>query len=66
MRTFIALCLWCLLLVLCWPLAIALLVLFPIVWIVLLPFTLVGLTLGVLFRALSALFLFPFRILRSL
>jgi hypothetical protein len=38
--------LWCLLFVLCWPLALAALVLYPFVWLVLLPFRLVGVAVG--------------------
>ena len=41
MMTFL---LWCLLLVLCWPLALAVLILYPLVWLLLLPFRLIGLT----------------------
>ena len=39
--------LWCLLLVLCWPLALLALVIYPVVWIVLLPFRLVGIAVQV-------------------
>lgn len=46
MKTLIALILWCMLLVMCWPLALFLLVFLPLVWLVLLPFTIVGLTIG--------------------
>ena len=44
MKTLIALLAWCLLLVLCWPLAILALVLWPLVWLLSLPFRLVGIT----------------------
>jgi hypothetical protein len=49
---------WCILLVLCWPLAIAALLLYPIVWLLLLPFKILGIAVeGVLelFRALITL-----------
>jgi hypothetical protein len=58
--------LWGLLLVACWPLALILLFVFPLLWLILLPFRIVGLTLGLLFKVLSTIFLFPFRVVRSL
>ncbi|HKQ37922.1 MAG TPA: hypothetical protein VJ063_07575 [Verrucomicrobiae bacterium] len=54
---------WCLLLVLCWPLAILALVLFPIIWIILLPFRLVGIIVGGIFSFIRALFYLPARLL---
>jgi len=57
--------LWCILLVLCWPLAIVALVLYPIVWLLLLPFRLVGIAVtGVLDLIATILFL-PARVLRG-
>ncbi|HSB15045.1 MAG TPA: hypothetical protein VLE22_11340 [Bryobacteraceae bacterium] len=56
--------LFCILLVLCWPLAILALFLFPLVWLLLLPFRLVGLVVTGLFEFIRALFLLPARILR--
>ncbi|HKV48108.1 MAG TPA: hypothetical protein VJN69_08460 [Candidatus Acidoferrales bacterium] len=57
--------LWCILLVLCWPLAIIALVLYPIVWLILLPFRLVGIAVtGVLDLIVAILFL-PARVLRG-
>ena len=57
--------LWLLLLVFCWPLALAALLLYPLVWLLLLPFRLIGIaTLGVL-ALLQALILLPARALRS-
>ena len=38
--------LWCILLILCWPIALAALVLYPIVWLILLPFRVVGIAVG--------------------
>ena len=55
--------LWLLLLVLCWPLALAALLLYPIVWLLLLPFRLVGLTVEGVFALLRALILLPARVL---
>jgi hypothetical protein len=57
--------LWLILLVLCWPLAILALVLYPIAWILLLPFRLLGLTVSVVFDLLGAVIRLPARILRG-
>lgn len=63
MRVFIGLILWFMLLALCWPLALIMLVLFPLVWLVLLPFRIVGLTLEVVIKFIGAVLMFPFRVL---
>ena len=55
--------LWCVLLVLCWPLALLALVLWPLVWLVSLPFRLVGITFAALFAFLRALLFLPARVL---
>jgi hypothetical protein len=55
--------LWLLLLVLCWPLALLALLLYPIVWLLLLPFRLVGLTVEGVLALLRALILLPARVL---
>lgn len=55
--------LWCLLLFLCWPLALLALVLYPVVWLLLLPFRLVGIAVGGVFELLRALIMLPARIL---
>jgi len=57
--------LWCILLVLCWPLALVALVLYPIVWLLLLPFRLVGITVTAVFALLAAMILLPARVLRG-
>jgi hypothetical protein len=57
--------LWCILLVLCWPLAILALILYPIVWLLLLPFRLVGIAVEGVLELLRAIILFPARILRG-
>jgi hypothetical protein len=62
MLTFI---LWCILLVLCWPLALLALVLYPVVWLLLLPFRLVGIAVGGVFDLLRAIISLPARILRG-
>lgn len=56
--------LWFILLVLCWPLALALLFLYPIVWILSIPFRIIGITVEALFSFISALFMLPARLLR--
>ena len=63
MKTLIALLAWCVLLVLCWPLAILALVLWPLVWLLSLPFRLVGITFTALFAFLAALLMLPARAL---
>ena len=55
--------LWCILLVLCWPLALLALVLYPIVWLLLLPFRIVGIAVGGVFALLAAIITFPARLL---
>ena len=63
MKTLIALMLWCVLLVLCWPLALLALVLWPVAWLLSLPFRLVGITFSALFTFLHALLTLPARLL---
>ena len=57
--------LWCILFVLCWPLALVALVLFPFVWLLLLPFRLVGIAVGGVFELLRAIIYLPARVLRG-
>jgi hypothetical protein len=57
--------LWCLLLVLCWPLALLALVLYPLVWLLLLPFRLVGIAVEGVLALVKALILLPARILQG-
>jgi hypothetical protein len=57
--------LFCLLVVLCWPLALAALLLYPLIWLILLPFRLVGIVVGGTFEFIAALFRLPGRMLRS-
>jgi hypothetical protein len=54
---------WCLLLVLCWPLAILAIVLWPLVWLVSLPFRMVAISFDALFALLRAILFLPARIL---
>jgi hypothetical protein len=60
MLTFI---LWCLLLVFCWPLALLALVLWPLFWLLSIPFRLVGITFEAVFALLRALLFLPARVL---
>jgi len=62
-RFLILLVLWCILLAVSWPLALAVLVLVPLVWLVVLPFRLVGLCLGAVFAFLRTLLFLPARVL---
>ncbi len=55
--------LWLILLVVCWPLALLALVLYPLVWLFLLPFRLVGIAVGGAFAFLKALIMLPARVL---
>ncbi len=56
--------LWCILLVLCWPLALLALVLYPLVWLLLLPFRIVGIAVSGVFELLWAIITLPARLLR--
>lgn len=58
--------LFCILLVLCWPLALLALVLYPLVWLLLLPFRLVGIAVGGVLELVSAIFMLPVRVLRAI
>ena len=58
--------LFCILLILCWPLALAALLLYPLIWLVLLPFRLVGLVVSSTFDLIAALFSLPARALRAI
>ena len=61
----IAFLLWCLLLVLCWPLALLALILYPIVWLLLLPFRIAGIAVGGVLDLLAAILMLPARVLRG-
>ncbi|MEN6604500.1 MAG: hypothetical protein ABFD86_18985 [Bryobacteraceae bacterium] len=56
--------LWCILLVLCWPLALLALALYPLVWIFLLPFRLLGIAVGGVLELIAAVITLPARLLR--
>jgi len=57
--------LWCVLFVLCWPLALFALILYPLVWLVLLPFRIVGIAVHGVLELVRALILFPARLLSA-
>ena len=58
--------LWCILLILCWPLALVALVLYPIFWLLLLPFRIVGIAVGGVLELVWAIVTLPARLLRGL
>jgi len=55
--------LWCILLVLSWPVALAVLILAPLVWLIALPFRLVGICVGAVLALLKSILLLPARLL---
>lgn len=57
--------LWCVLLVLCWPVALLALLLYPLVWLFLLPFRLVGIVVEGVLELIRGLILLPARVLRG-
>jgi hypothetical protein len=61
----IALLLWCFLFVMCWPMAILALVLYPIVWLFLLPFRIVGIAVEGVLQLIWAVIMFPARLLAA-
>jgi hypothetical protein len=63
MLTFV---LWCLLLIFCWPLALAALFLYPIVWLVLLPFRILGIAVHGVLALVSAIIFLPVRVLKAI
>jgi hypothetical protein len=62
MWTFI---LWLILLVVCWPLALLALLLYPFVWLLMLPFRLLGIAVDSVFKLLHAVLMLPARVLRG-
>jgi hypothetical protein len=63
MKALILFVAWCILLVLCWPVAVAALILFPVVWLVSLPLRIIWITTGAVFALLQALLFLPARLL---
>jgi hypothetical protein len=58
--------LWCILFVLCWPIAIFALVVYPFVWLVLLPFRIIGIAVGGALHLVWAIVMLPFLVLRRI
>lgn len=56
---------WCLLFVICWPVALIALVLYPLVWLLLLPFRLVGIAVHGVLALVAAVIMFPARLLSA-
>lgn len=57
--------LWCILFVVCWPVALLALVLYPIVWLLLLPFRVLGIAVEGILGLLRAILFLPARVLRG-
>jgi hypothetical protein len=57
--------LWCILLVVCWPLALLALLLYPLVWLLLLPFRLLGIAVDGVFALIRSIVMLPARVLRG-
>jgi hypothetical protein len=57
--------LWCILLVICWPLALFALVIYPLVWVLLLPFRILGIAVHGVFALLRGILFLPARVLRG-
>jgi len=62
----VKLLLWCILLFLCWPLALVALILYPLVWLLMLPFRVVGIAVEGVLELVWALITLPARILRGI
>ncbi len=58
--------LWCILLVLCWPLALVALILYPFVWLCLLPFRILGIAVGGALELIKAIIFLPARVIRKI
>lgn len=65
MKTFIGFIGWCILFVLCWPIALFAIILYPIVWLLLLPFRLIGIAVDAVFTLLRTILFLPARVLGS-
>ena len=57
--------LWCILLVLCWPLALLALILYPLIWLLLLPLRILGIAVGGALELVRAIILLPAKVLRG-
>jgi len=63
MKALILFLVWCILLVLCWPVALIALILLPFIWLLSLPLRMIGITFGAVFALLSAILFLPARLL---
>lgn len=58
--------LWCILFVLCWPLALLALILYPLVWLILIPFRLLGIAVGGVLELVKAIITLPARVIKRI
>jgi hypothetical protein len=58
--------LWCILLILCWPLALLALVAYPFVWLLLIPFRILGIAVGGVLELVGAIIFLPVRLIRAI
>ena len=58
--------LWCVLLVVCWPLALGVALLYPVIWLLLLPFRIVGIAVGGVLELVAAIIFLPVRLMRAI
>jgi hypothetical protein len=63
LKTMLTFILWCILFILCWPIALAALILYPFIWLLLLPFRLLGFAVELSFDLVRNIFMLPFRVL---
>jgi hypothetical protein len=63
MKVLMLFAVWCILFVLCWPVALLALILFPFVWLVSLPFRLIGISVSAIFALILAVLFLPARVL---
>jgi hypothetical protein len=63
MKSLLAILLWFILFALCWPLALLLLFILPIIWLLLIPFKVIGFSIEVVFKLISSILTLPFRLL---
>jgi hypothetical protein len=66
MKTLLVVILWCVLFVLCWPLALLLIIFYPIIWLLLLPFRILGFTVDAVFKLIGEILSLPFRIVKAI
>ena len=66
MKFLIAILLFCILFSMCWPLAIGLFFFMFFLWLILLPFQILGFTIAVIFKIVGAILLFPFKLIAAL